>query len=210
MYVTQALSDIQPLIVQLLTENNGTTEAGVKSVLFDALRDFCQRSLAVRCDDQETLAANTSELVLPQDGNVEPVKVLKIRYADGSGRWVVPQDTHPYVPVLGDPRRFYQPAPNRVVFDGKPQRDIPMTLITAVKPVTLAAQIPEALYNEHFEAVLAGARGRLWTQKNRPYSSAQEGNMQLRRAINLASEARVRAEAGNTTGQPAWRYPFWA
>lgn len=207
MLVTGPITDPTPLIRQLQATLPGVTADIIRMELFDAVRDFCRRSLAIRAEALETLPAGASELVIANGEGLEVIKVLKV--VTSEGKEIPPSSSRPFVVDMGGPRRFYCPGEeeNVVTFDGTSQEDLQLIMTCAVQPMAGVELIPASLWNKHYEAVRQGTIGRLYDQPGKSYSSQQKAAMALRRAFNMANDARVVAERANTMTDNVWRYP---
>jgi hypothetical protein len=100
------------------------------------------------------------------------------------------------------PSMFFQPRSAILQVVYTPSTDVPdaLSVRVFVAPDSVAAALPDDLFMEHRDAILAGARGRLQVMPNRPWSNVDQANMNAALFEQAAYAARQTALKSGTRG----------
>lgn len=185
----------------------GATQALLEIELQNAVRDFCEQSLAIRADSSDILPAGTNEITLAD--TTDGMQVIKVLYLRGPSGPLYPSPASRQYAVnsSGAAFRFYCPERNKLVFDSLVTEATPLDAVVALKPGLSCTKLPVAAYDQHYEAIKAGAMGRMHGHIGKAYSNLVMSSRLLARAKSLAVQARFQADQENTMGDPGWRFP---
>lgn len=182
----------------------------VQSQLADVVRDFCRKSWSIKADIMVTLPAGVSGMTLPDINGFKVIKVLSGRTSEGAALREDPTLRHMAVATNVSPRRYYCPDENQMTFDGAPTADTGLVLVVAVCPRDGTVTVPDSLYEQRYEALLAGVLGRLYMQPSKPYSNVAMGRLHWGRYNAELQSAKIQAMQELTKGDAPWQYPRWA
>lgn len=198
------------LLRDIATIVNGVMPEVIRNELNATVRDFCRRSNSLKDDVLDTLPAGSNELMIADVNGLKAIKVLAARTGDGAIIYEDPLLRQRAPTGIVTPRRYYCPAENKMVFEGAPQADLPLTLMVAFCPRADSASVPEDLYEQRYEGLKAGTLGRLYMQPNKPYSNLALGRLNMGSFVAAVSIARVEALQELTKADPPAPYPRWA
>lgn len=167
----------------------GVTYPAIQMELWNTIEEFCYRSTFFRVNIPFIMGPNVRTIDFnPQSGSMVVAGILK-QFGLVWFRVYPPSILVDNGPSVVNTRQGYVEA--------------------FLKPASFDNGLPEALFNQFFEVILNGVKGRLFGHPGKPYSSPQFAEYNMKRfrvGINLA-----RGQAAQlNSGQQAWRYPYFA
>lgn len=218
---------------ELMTVVAGCTPAGARQALKATLREFNVQSAAwVRQLNPIDIKENKADYFLDPQPDAAVLFILAIDYlqpdpnnptiTDPNGRF-----TSRLIPVQTPTIRHRANAPisNPMWYAGDSEipgkftllppvdRDIskalfPYVALTMKEPWD--ERVPYTYQRYHFDKILDGATGRLFSQPGKPYTNPKMAQYHLRRFRNGMAQARDMAQRQFTTAGHDFRFPRWA
>lgn len=158
--------------------------------LMDAAIDFCQRTEVVRYTiGPINVAASQGTYALPVP---QGVRVRRIERAEFAGRTLVMTDTTPNDGLTGTPTYLTSrdastatlyPAPDTTTAQA-------LTLHVSLEPLRTATEVPDELFADWVETIVAGALYRIASIPDQPFSNpvvAGEAAMRYQYGVSKAS-----------------------
>lgn len=190
----------------ILPQTPGLVRSVATRELILAAREFYEKSTAWRTVLQFDMDADDADYTLtPVDADCEVTKIMDVafngtpmrkffRRPDGTYE----EATTPYAYFITEPDTIHLwPKPTTALADG-------LTAYIALVPLRTATLLPDVTEKLHYEAILDGLLGRLFSHPAKPYSDTARAQYHLSRFQNAIGEYAARAKAGNG---PSWTFP---
>jgi hypothetical protein len=94
--------------------------------------------------------------------------------------------------VTGNPNVLTQIDPEHFILIPVPVAVTSVTLTVALKPTRDATKGPDFLFNDYYEGICAGAKGRLMLMKGKPWTDPQAAALHIGLFNEKITEANVR------------------
>jgi hypothetical protein len=106
------------------------------------------------------------------------------------------------------PWGWYSPSPGAISLWPTPTQDITDALRFRISliPTILAAELPDWVFQRHYDALLDGTLGRLYAHPAKAYSNLTGADYHLRRFRTAIQQASADAKQGNN-GSQNWAFP---
>lgn len=137
--------------------------------------EYCSKTRCWANTQTMSVASGNANVTLVPFDDANISDIINIYYTDSSG--VVYPD--PINKIQADYLNneysnkvvsgYYRSEPNTIVLAPIPIEDIVLSVDLVLIPLRTALTLPEFLYNEHWDAIEAGAKYRLCGQLNRPW-----------------------------------------
>lgn len=218
---------------ELMTSVAGCTPDGARQALKATLREFNVQSAAwVRELKPISLVAGKQDYFLDPQPDAAVLFILAIDYLQPDPN--DPNSTNPngrfsrrLVPIQTPTVRYLNRAPisDPMWYSGDSEVPGKFTLLPAVDrdleralfpyvALTMKepwdGRVPYTYERFHFDKILDGATGRLFSQPGKPYTNPKMAQYHLRRFRNGISQARDMAQRQFTKAGNDFRFPRWA
>jgi hypothetical protein len=203
---------IQPWLDEINAMFANSSEAFTQSIVEDTIRDFCQESLAWRgvTAGQTIFSGDRIVALNPAAYDRKIIHVFRVKVSDqqlSPAEFVDSSETGASVwfSAFGD-------DPSEIKLEKIPDttQSSVLTALVAYAPIDLDDYLPEVIVTTHYSAIRAGALGRLYGQVHMPYSDEKQHMLNTRKYRTEVARARIRANAGHTTGAYSWSFPRFA
>lgn len=110
--------------------------------------------------------------------------------------------------TANSPAGYYLPSHNTLSLYPKPSvgAEEALTVYAALTPDLTNMVLPDIAYAQHYDALLDGLLGRLYSQPAKPYSNPQLAAYHLKRFRNAIAVFHAEANSGYA-GAASWAYP---
>ncbi len=204
------LSDFYPYV---LPDIPGCPEITADVALRASLIEFCEKSLIIQRDhDPITVILNKTDYDLEPPTGQLVSKVMRAWYKDTKLDPVAPDNVDAatvYNSLFAnasikkaDPRQFLQKDERTITVHPVPKETAAnaLTLRVALKPTRKATVFDDVLYEDYAEGVAHGAKYRLLSMANKPWTNGPAAANALTLFNAAVNVARNRAARGNTRG----------
>lgn len=202
---------ISTWLQDILPHTPGCTRAVAKRVFMTTCREFFRITTAWR----EVLtgigltSGQDAYTITPTDVTAQLSQVLSLEYKGRPLRKLVARPAGDA--YSGTPHSwFLGPAPNQVTLWPTPdatEADV-LTARIALTILPTATELPDLAYVHHYDTLLDGVLGKLYSHPAKPYSNATLAQFHLRRFQNGIGVAAGQAKQGYVKGQD-WTYPSY-
>lgn len=192
--------DFEKFMNQARIKLTGSSDSGIKTELFDVLKEFLEDSSAwTEIIHFQAVAATHNYLLVPHDAG----QIIRLVGVYDHKRIPVPA----FMEHFGSVHILH--APNST----PPDRWIARVVMNVAVPTTRddIPIIPKFLLPVYSITILDGLLGKMMAQKNKSYSSDTGSTYHLRRFRTGIQIAKTAATHQNTVGAQAWAFPRgWA
>lgn len=210
-----ALTGVNQLIQALQASVAGASLAALQLELFNAFREFCQRSNAwVAFDSQAYEQGVTDYSIFSPDARAQISTVLSVAI-DGrpivgwAGRYL-PGDNSFQTGHLINPEKLIDSAVNSVRLPAGGYSGTTLQVGMALRPTLLDLDnlyLPEMLAQEHFDTIRCGALARLLAHRGRPYFDREFSKENRRQFLSGLGRARQKTLVRFAQQPAPWRFP---
>lgn len=146
----------------------------------NAIIDFCERSLSVQVTtDPMSVTAGQAEYDVDVDTGYTPVKIMSLWYGTNKLDPIAPDminDVSSFnlaIDSTGTPNRYTQRSAAEVTLIPTPDTTVAnsVTMRVAVKPLRSSTSIEDVIYEDYFDAIVAGAKYRLMLSPGKSYTN---------------------------------------
>jgi hypothetical protein len=196
----------------ILPHTPGLVRKVAKRELILTAREFYERSCAWRVvvGPKNMIADKRRYVMSPYDAYADVVKVLSVEF---EGMPLMPVERRPQIidrmDQTSDIARYYWlEAPDYVRLEPVPQTSVAssLTFYVVLTPKQTVSHLPRIAATHHYDALLDGVLGRLFSHPAKPYSNPDLAQYRLTRFRAAIGSFAGMAKVGYS-GAQAWNFP---
>ncbi len=186
----------------------GAVRSVVRTELLAAIKEFYEKSSALRETVTRNVVANVSAYAItPDTTNCLVLQLLQAAYNKKEIGILTrkPFDLHdPGTPVAwyrsGHNILNLVPAPEAALTEGL------QVYLTMRPDPTIDQTVPDVTHEEHFDAILSGLLGRMMQQPSKPYTNLQLAQYHLKRFKAQIAQYKGLANKGSVPAGAGWTF----
>jgi hypothetical protein len=200
---------IDTWLKDLLPRTPGINRKVAKRELLLAIREFYEQSASWRVvvGPRDSRANKRRYILSPYDAYANIVQVLSVEYM-GYPLKALTRRPAGAEPNADRPTSFYLEDPDHVRVWPTPSTTVEdaLTFHVALTPKMSVTHVPRLASTNHYDALLDGALGRIYSHPAKPYSNPSLGTYHLQRFRAAIGKYAGRAKTGYA-GAASWQYP---
>jgi len=162
--------------------------------------EFCERTKCYSNIQTKTVGSGIQSIILSPSDDALITDLIEVEW---NGKEITPitqkeADQLRLRASVGVPEGYYRPNPESIVLVPAPEASGTLKIYMSLTPTRTANSIPRFLYDLNWEAIEHGAKARLMSLANRPWSDPQMAGYHKQQFEMLIGSYSIRADKDGT------------
>lgn len=162
--------------------------------------EYCDRTKCYANLQTKTVKAGSLATILTPSDDALIKEIVEVRWNGVLIEPITKQEADDLViaNTTGVPSGYYRPNPQAIVLATTPSTDGVLKVELILSPTRTASSIPQFLYDEHWDAIEHGAKARLMSTPDRPWTDLQLAAYHRGEFEKLVGTGSIRADKDGT------------